>query len=517
MLFFLVLLVNFSRVVRKDYSHDEDQFVTSAWLTAQHGMLPYRDYAYFHAPYLVFIYAAVLRLAGDTPLFSTRLFSSLCGSASIFLVFYLVLDFFRFRSQSGGSGRSQPGWIGYLAATCILLLYLMNPITAAAAGLSWNHDVMLLFLLLGFAAAYWAQGRTHAGRWLFLSGMLLALAVGVRSTAVTVLPVYLLAVWFFPARRSFKSRLHTSLTWSSGFLLGLLPMLVLFLLAPRQFIFGNFEYAGLNTRYRVEEPVINGDINELDPSSLEAKLEYVIERGIQQPSVLLLLFLLAVFGWTALPLAWRQGQVSIFLFLLLILLPPFALVGSFLPSPVWIQYFYAPVPFILLAVAMGAAGITAREPHNPGWVVIVLWVVVFSLVFDFKDLRRAGFVRYPELWRPLMVHQVGQQMRQLVSEDGRVFTLSPLYLLEGGLDIDPNFVTGTFAYRTGNLLTKQERQLYHIISEDELSDYLDAQPPDAIFLGLDPLLDERIKAYALKNGYQERQLTSRLSLWVRDG
>ena len=290
LLFGLILTLNFSRMVRKDYSHDEDQFIASAWLTGQDGLLPYRDYTYFHSPYLVFIYAALFRLSGETPLFTARIFSSLCGSAGIFLVFFLVLDFFRKPVDHNQTDHTQPAGVGYLVATAFAFLYLINPLTAAATGLSWNHDVMTLFMLLGFTVAFRAQDRIHPGRWLFASGLFLALAVGVRSSAVTVLPVYLFALLFFSAQRSIKKSLFSIVSWVSGFFVGLLPMLVLFLLAPQQFIFGNLEYALLNTRYRMDVPVLyNGNVAVYGPSSLVDKIDYLIKNIINQPAILFVL------------------------------------------------------------------------------------------------------------------------------------------------------------------------------------------------------------------------------------
>lgn len=504
-------------MVRKDYSHDEDQFIASAWLTAQDGMLPYRDYTYFHAPYLVFIYAVLFWMAGETPLFTARIFSSLCGSASIFLVFFLVLDFFRHSIHSSRSGRDQPIWFGYLIAAEIALLYLVNPLTAAATGFSWNHDVMTLFMLLGFGAAYLALDRAHPRLLLFASGLFLALAVGVRSSAVTVLPVYLLAVWFFPIQRSIKKSVLSIVAWISGFLVGMLPMLVLFMLAPQQFLFGNLEYALLNTRYRMDVPVLyDGNVAIYGPSSLVDKIDYLMKNILNQPANLFVLLLMAVFGWTVLGVAIRRGWVPSYYALLFLLLTPFAAIGSFLPSPSWIQYFFIPLPFILLAVAFGLNVSVRNKQFQAIWLVVILfWVVVLSHAFHFQDYRRIGFLRYPELWRPRVIHQVGQQIREIVGEQGSVFTLSPLYLLEGHLEIDPRFATGTFAYRTGAFLTSQERQFHNIVSADDLEGFLDANPPDGIFLGLDPLLDVPIRAYAKSRGYQEFIFTPRLSLWVK--
>ena len=44
------LALNVSRAVRAEYNHDEDQFITSARLLLDEGLLPYRDYPYFHTP-----------------------------------------------------------------------------------------------------------------------------------------------------------------------------------------------------------------------------------------------------------------------------------------------------------------------------------------------------------------------------------------------------------------------------------------------------------------------------------
>src|SRR3982751_2501664 len=48
----LLSLLGLSLFKRLD--HDEHQFIASAALLARRGLLPYRDYPYFHMPHMVF-------------------------------------------------------------------------------------------------------------------------------------------------------------------------------------------------------------------------------------------------------------------------------------------------------------------------------------------------------------------------------------------------------------------------------------------------------------------------------
>src|SRR5512136_364663 len=111
------LALNVSRAVRADYNHDEDQFIASARLLLDEGLLPYRDYPYFHTPYLVFVYALLFALTGNYNLLAARLFSAVCATASVMLVFWMVLYFFRNHHWK----------YRYLAAVGIFFLYLPNP------------------------------------------------------------------------------------------------------------------------------------------------------------------------------------------------------------------------------------------------------------------------------------------------------------------------------------------------------------------------------------------------------
>ena len=68
-LFLFALL--FGAAMSKRLDHDEHQFVASGALLARQSLLPYRDFPYFHMPYLVGLYALFFR-ASDHLLLAAR-------------------------------------------------------------------------------------------------------------------------------------------------------------------------------------------------------------------------------------------------------------------------------------------------------------------------------------------------------------------------------------------------------------------------------------------------------------
>src|SRR5437868_2817504 len=69
-----LLLLGLSMTKRLD--HDEHQFIASGVLWARRGLLPYRDYPYFHMPYMVFVYGLLFKLS-DHLLLVARVFTVL--------------------------------------------------------------------------------------------------------------------------------------------------------------------------------------------------------------------------------------------------------------------------------------------------------------------------------------------------------------------------------------------------------------------------------------------------------
>jgi 4-amino-4-deoxy-L-arabinose transferase-like glycosyltransferase len=508
-LFLFSLALNTSRAVRADYSHDEDQFITSARLLLDEGLLPYRDYPYFHAPYLVFIYALLFAVAGDFNLLAARLFSAFCATASVMLVFWIVLTFFRNHSKKHR----------FLVAFAIAFLYLPNPLLAATAGIAWNHNLSVLLMLAGLFLALQGLPRKSIGIGYFASGVLLGIAVGVRISSFTIFPAYILALMGLPGKFSWRRFIRLGLLFAAGFCLAMLPLAWFLITSPQQFIFGNFTYAQLNATYRLDIPVAyDGNIPIYGSRSLGDKLAFLWNDVILQPVSLLLGICLIFFGWSILGTHLSPKEAHLSRNILVLSALPLVAVGSFLPTPTWYQYFYAPVPFALPAVALGLSYFTQRPGQLRKWITVLLvQLVLLSNIFVLQDFRRISFLRYVDLWKPLVIHQVGVDIRDLLGAGSRVFTIAPIYPLEAGLQVYAPMATGVFAFRTGSLLDAGERQIQHIISKENLDAYLDADPPDGILVGFDQLLEQPITQYAISRGYSSLALDTRLTLWSRPG
>jgi 4-amino-4-deoxy-L-arabinose transferase-like glycosyltransferase len=506
-LFLFTLTLNISRAVRADYNHDEDQFISSARLLLDDGLLPYRDYPYFHTPYLAFIYALLFAFTGDNNLLAARLFSAICATACVMLVFWMVLHFFR-----------KYGWkYRYLAAFGITFLYLPNPLLAATAGFSWNHNLSVLCMLGSLWLFLLSFEKKTPSYWFFASGMLLGIAVGVRASSITILPVYMLALIWSPGIHSWKRVIRLGLFFLLGFGMALLPLLWLFFIAPQQFIFGNFGYAQLNSAYRLDVPVAyDGNVPIYGSRSLAEKFAFLWNEVITQPINILLFAGLIFFGWSVLAIHLGRKEEYAFRNILVLFAAPLVAVGSFLPTPTWYQYFYAPLPFALLAIALGLAYLTLGTGNAKKWFLLLLiQLALLSSIIAFQDFRRMSYLRYVDLWKPKVIHQVGKDIQESIGPDGRVFTIAPLYPMEGGLRVYPSMATGVFAFRTGSLLSEEQRQQLGIISRENFKSFLDTNLPEGILVGFNQILEEPIIQYAISMGYKPQPLDRGLTLWVR--
>jgi 4-amino-4-deoxy-L-arabinose transferase-like glycosyltransferase len=501
------LALNISRAVRADYTHDEDQFITSARLLLDEGLLPYRDYPYFHTPYLVFAYAGLFALTGNCNLLAARLFSAVCATGNVMLVLGMVLYFFRQHS---------PG-ARLVAAASIVLLYLPNPLLASAAAFSWNHSQAVLLMLGSIWLALLSREKKAPGGWWLSAGVLLGIAVGVRASSLTLLPAFLLALFWFPGETNWQRLIRPGLLFLAGFIVALLPLLWIFLAAPQQFIFGNLGYAQLNATYRVMIPVAyDGNLPIYGPMSLGEKLGFLWNEVVGQPVNLLLFACLVFFGWSVLAMHLGRKDEHSFQNMLVLAAAPLAAIGSFLPTPAWYQYFYAPLPFALLAIALGLATLTRGREQLWKWSSLLLVeLVLIANLYMLPEYRRMSFLRYNDLWKPVVIHQLGVDIQEIIGIDGRVLTLAPLYPLEGGLHIYAPLATGVFAYRTGSLLNEDQRQMLGILSAENIKPYMDEIPPDGILVGFDADLEQDIIDYALERGYQPQPLNELLTLWVK--
>jgi hypothetical protein len=464
-LFLLLLSAN----VQKNLDHDEHQFIAGGVLVSRELELPYVDYAYFHMPNLAFLYAGLFSVT-DHLLLSARIFSTVCAWLTLVLVSYLAFDMFRRLRLP----------LRLLVAAGSVVLLVTNPVFIYTSGKSWNHDLSLLLALLAFVChVKGAGGGERRKRWAFLSGLFVGLATGTRLSFAPLILPFLGAFLLYPNRTRHQKWFVLPLLFGLGVLLGLLPSLVLFAMAPRQFLFGNLEYARYNTLYRQEAGFVAGDVSNI-AMTFGGKLKYLARYVISTPGTLLLLLAFLFFVLSLnITRIWRRPRRYFDITFTLALIP-FLLLGSFAPTPAFFQYFYAPIPFLWLGVLYGVASFQEQADRIRWSFVLLACVIVIAGAYGLKGYENRGNLFEPGEWLAVQVHQAGLEIG---SEAGtaQVLTLAPLFPLEGGSRIYEEFATGSFGWRVAPLVPGDDRRAVGLVNADDLTGFLSAQPPAAIW------------------------------------
>ncbi len=496
-LFLLLLSAN----VQKNLDHDEHQFVAGGVLLSGEFKLPYVDYAYFHMPNMTFLYAGLFSVT-DHLLLSARIFSTICAWLTLVLVSYLAFGMFRRLRLP----------LRLLVAAGSVALLVTNPLFIYTSGKSWNHDLSVLLALLAFVCHVKGARGEHGRRWAFLSGLFVGLATGTRLSFAPVILPFLGAFLLYPDRTRHQKWFVLPLLFGLGVLLGLLPSLILFIMAPRQFLFGNLEYARYNTLYRQEVGFVAGDVSSV-AMTFGGKLKYLARYVVSTPGTLLLLlaFLFFALSLNAARI-WRKPSRAFEMALVLALIP-FLLLGSFAPTPAFFQYFYAPIPFLWLGVLYGVASFQEQKDKISWSLVLLAQVVVIASAYGLKGYENRGNLFKPGEWLAVQAHQAGLEI-SAEAGTSQVLTLAPLFPLEGGSRIYEEFATGSFAWRVAPFVPGEDRKAVGLVAADDLNHFLSAQSRVAILVGYEGSLEQSLVSYAEESGYQPVELSTGKTLWL---
>lgn len=476
--------------VTKGLNHDEHQHIAAGVLLGSEGLLPYRDFPHFHTPYLAFVYALLFHTT-DHLLLAARLFSVVCATAMVGLVGSIAWSLFRQR--------------GYLVAIGVsggaVVLCLSAGVFGLTTGRAWNQEPALLFTLLAFCA-HVAGLRQQRGAWLVASGILLGVAIGLRITVAPLLAPFGLAIMLFPAP---NWNLRLILCFIAGTFIGTAGILVFFVIAPEQTVFGNFGFAKVNVAYRFG----SGDPRTM---TLIKKLRYVWKEIMRREVPL---FVCSLLPLVALRLA-RRGTASprlCFEFWFILLLSPFVLVGCLAPSPLFSQYFYPVIPFCVLA---GLYGLSALPPETRAF-RYTLWAsaaaVAVSAVLGHQAYSHIRELMSPRDWAPVAIHDRAVHLFALVPA-GPILTVEPIHPLEAGRSIYPALSTGPFAWRVANFVEPARAARLGMISPTTLEEYLRKAPPAAILLERNPTPESDFFDYANQHAFHADSSSRGGELWV---
>ena len=504
------LLVILWKANEKGLSHDEHQFVSPGLLTLERGLLPYRDYPLFHVPNLVFIHAAVACFAGHK-LLALRLFTGVCVWVNVWL-----LGRFATRAFSGERAGLRLGLV-----TAAVVLWMASPVFGYTVRFIWNHGTPTLVVCAAFLVHLGALEGNRPWR-LGLSGLLLALAVGMRLTIAPLAAPFGLALLLLPAWP--WSRRAAGLGWFAlGLTVGALPLLYFLAVAREQFLFCNLESARFAKVWRAF-PFWHGDL-----SSVVDPAEGFLLEGSQQAggrgfegkwvaffhrSVLKNWAAFAAALLLGLPGAWcalRAGGGDRRRVALVLGCLPFVAWGCLAPTRFNRQYPYLLVFFLLLLTVAGVAALLRTRARWPALGLFLL-LTVGALLGGWGDYRGMKGVYKMHQWATVAAGRRAWEFRAKVPGAGRMLTFDTLIAQEAGLEVYPEFVSGQFPWRLAHLLPAEDRARFHVVGPADLEALLQKHPPESILLGDDPKMVEPLADYARAHGFRLRD--EKRGLWV---
>jgi hypothetical protein len=492
-----VAIAVYAHALQKPLDHDEHQFVASATLVAREGLVPYRDFPYFHLPYLSYLFAPVA-LVSDHLLASMRAVSATAALGIAVLVW----------SRAQATLATLPALARAVGAAACVLALVTNPLFLHTAGRVWNHDVALL-AALGAALAVGAMPSTrNPVRAALAGGLLIGFAVGTRSTMALIAPALLAAAVFVSRDHPSATRPAILMYFGIGAAIALLPLLVLFVIAPAEFVYGNLTYnLTLNPLYR-ERMGYDVAMNH------QQKLDYIVGSVLVHPRMITLLLAYAVTG--ALLLATKDRSIrSSSTALTIGACLPLTLVAALLPTPTWYQYYYAVVPFLLVGIIVNYAAL--RGPIARA-IAILATVPMFAGALT-GARHYVPFLNSPsKTWTAFAVHEIGREVAA-VAGSARVLTLGPIFPLEGHASIYPELTTGAFAWRTTSLVGIADRGRLGLLGPDELGTLAGDRAFDAMLTGVERDPAENLEAplldYATTLEWKPQPVGEGLTLWVR--
>jgi len=496
-IFFISLFIlSFNLKMFSSLNHDEHQFVASGSLLANKSLLPYRDYPYHHMPNLVFIYAAIFKCTNYL-LLSSRAFSVLCGVLCCALLSYSAVNIFRHYNV----------FVRFFIGIGSALLLFTSPLFITATGFAWDQDLPVFFGLIATILYCRAATQRKAWGYVFFSGLFIGLAIGTRiSFALTAIP-FLCAIFLFPSAQTKYVKIRLLFVFIGGFFLAMMPSLMLFLMAPKQFIHGVINYHFITLRFV--------GLPGKDTIGPFGKFSFFITKILFPIKNLLLFAGFAFFVIFKTIIKAKATVYNAFEVFFISSVAVFLLIFSILSTPSHEKYFYTPIPFIILGILYAVAFLITKKEEK-----IKLAVVVFIILYVTNFVtNKSRYFQSPFKWIsryrqtiPIQIHDIGVEMADAV-HDGKVLTLAPIFPLEGKLDIYEEFATGPFMWRTADLVDKKDRKRLRIISENELDSYLTKKPPVAIFIGFEGGLEKPMFLYAQKNRFKKQVLANH-ELWV---
>ena len=470
LILFILSLAILANTMSKPVGRDEQMYCTGAVLLAQ-GKMIYRDYSYAaQMPYHPLLCATLFKLFGTTYyLLTVRLLSCVCD----ILVMLGIVGIYRhiFKSFTTSS---------MILGLCAAVLYVFNPLVDYANGYAWNHDVVILCIVLSFWLFISTDFQQKTKYWRIAAiGALLTFATCMRITTVLAELLFFVLLLSIPAG-SIKERLKNALPFLlAGAVVSIWPVWVI-AQAP-QALFLNV----------VKIPMLYG--------------QWLREIGMVHDKFALTFVCLTTPGYFVLVVLTIYLCLSVFFLrhklkignginlLLAALLPAIFFIIALIPPTMWRQYLAVPVPFLVIGFAFpllylqqltDKAGVSRHFKVATGLMALCTLVAFFSQPIV---LYRTPVALVPERWVPIEIHKISEDIAgKLKTQNSKlILTLAPLLALEGGGEIYPQLSCGSVIYRAADALAPEELETTNTVGQKTLSKLIEKNPPSAVVLGIE--------------------------------
>lgn len=485
----------YARLMNYEMRRDEQLYVSPAALP-KHQRL-YEDFFYNHVPGSVWFYDAAYAVFGAGGL----LFSARTALFFVWIAFAAAIAFFAWRLTRS---------IAAVVASVTLIVandFLLGVVGSTAT----NNFLPLPFAFVGlclFALGISGQGilNKNAGTeatnqlTIFAAGVALALSLSLKISAIAFIGPVACAAFLLPGSISFLVRLRTVvLPLALGGLVGAAPVLFEFLRAPELFVAHVFQYhTGPHIAYW------SGDTASDEDVALGIGAKAMLAHQIWFGGVTLLLMFAAIIVFTTSLFVGQKSAANRGPEYLAVAVGASVALFGFAPTPAFPQYFAPLTIALLFAVLISAPRAITVSPK----VMNVAFAGIAALAFFVGAPRLAQHatkITAPERWMVSRVHDAGTRIAaamKIAGVEGKVLTLLPIYPLEGGLDVYPEFATGQFVYRTADLTNAGLLEKYRTTTPSRIAKFLSEDPPAAMLLGFEPDLEAPMAAFAEARGYR---------------
>ena len=452
----------------KPLGRDEQMYCTGSALLAQ-GKMIYRDFSYAaQLPYHPLLCAALLKIFNTT---HYLLIGRMLSASFDILVLVCIFGIYRYIFRSFAI-------TGMLLGLAGAVLYVFNPLVDYANGYAWNHDAVILCVVLAFWLFVSTDFTQKSKYWRIAAiGALLTFASCMRITTALVELLFFAIILSQPAE-TIKQRFKTALPFLiAAAVVSAWPVWVI-AHAPRAFF--------LNL---VKIPKLYGEwLHQI--GMVFNKFELTL-ACFTQPGYFVILVLGIYLCLITLYLRRRLKIPDVRALLLAALLPLTFLIIALIPPTMWRQYLAMPVPFLVIGFALpllylrklaDKSGANMHFKIAAGLVGVCVFVAVISCPFV---LYRIPIVLVPERWEPTEIHKISEDIAERTKEPKLILTLAPLLALEGGCDIYTELSCGAIIYRVADSLSASQRSITHTAGMKTLGELLEKTPPSAVILNVE--------------------------------